>query len=313
MEKLDQNIMKTILLHPTEHDVGMRLDHFVAAQAAAENRTRAQGLIRSGAVLLNNHPSTKSNKTVKNGDIITVLVDEAAARYVKIDNYADFFKKQLIAEYEDFLVLNKPAGINVHPPRPQSAEAAVSDLMVAYHPSVAALGDADRPGVVHRLDKFTSGVLLVAKTQRGYDGLRQLFAERCITKKYLAVAAGRPPATGTVQSQLRRDPIAYCRMMCVDAGGRDACTHYRVLQYYAAAALLEVHPITGRMHQIRVHLAHEGFYIIGDPLYGKKDARIAGQALHARSISFTFMGQEFYFEAPMPPEFEALLGTLETA
>ena len=305
--------MNTILFHPIETDAGLRLDQFLAVHLPDCTRTKAQALIASGAVLINNHPSTKSNKTVRSGDIITVFITEKSSRRPEIDKYPQFFATSLLFEHEHFLVINKPAGITVHAPSASSQEATVSDLAVAYNSAIALVGETTRPGIVHRLDKLTSGLLLIAKTTVGYDSLRELFANRSITKTYLAIVAGKPPREGVVACPIIRDPFDPRRMACADSTGRSARTTYRVLTYYQDCALIQAHPFTGRTHQIRVHMAHEGFYVLGDPIYGKKHKHLDRYALHAASLSFTFMGQDFVFEAPLPTELVEFLKTCDPA
>ncbi len=305
--------MNTILLHPIETDIGIRLDQFLAVHLPDCTRTKAQALIASGAVLINNYPSTKSNKTIRSGDIITVFITEKSERNPDIDKYQQFFGENLLFEHEHFLVINKPAGITVHAPSATSQEATVSDLAVAYNSAIALVGEPTRPGIVHRIDKLTSGLLLIAKTTTGYEALRALFAGRTITKKYLAIVAGRPPQEGSINCPIIRDPFDPRRMACADNTGRPALTTYRVLTYYRDCALIEARPLTGRTHQIRVHLANRGFYLLGDPMYGKKHKQLSRYALHAASLSFRFMEQDFVFESPLPAELVEFLKRCDPA
>lgn len=305
--------MKTILLYPTETDTNLRLDQFIALHLPGCTRTYAQTLIESGAVHLNNYPSTKSNKTIRNGDIITVFLAEKAIRKPEIDKFETFFTKNVLFEHEHFLIINKPAGITVHAPSAQSEETCIADLAVAYCPAIKSVGEQDRPGIVHRLDKLTSGLLIVAKTAHGYNSFRELFASRTIKKKYLAIVWGNPPKTGTINCPIIRDPLDPRRMACADNTGRPASTSYEVIHYYRDCALIAAYPLTGRTHQIRVHMAHAGYPVIGDPIYGNKRQELDRYALHAAQLNFTFMGQDFVFEAPLPEELVEFLKKCDPA
>lgn len=305
--------MNTILFYPTETDTDIRLDQFLAIHLTNCTRTRAQALIESGAVHINNYPSTKSNKTIRNGDIITVLIPEKIGRDPEIGNFAHFFAENLLFEHEHFLIINKPAGITVHAPSDRSEETTVADLAVAYCPAISTVGEATRPGIVHRLDKLTSGLLIIAKTTAGYMAFRELFATRTIKKTYLAIVAGKPPAQGTINCPIIRDPFDPRHMACADNTGRPACTIYNVITYYRDYALIAAHPVTGRTHQIRVHMAHAGYPVVGDQIYGNKKQPIDRYALHAAQLNFTFMGQDFVFEAPLPEELVEFLKKCDPA
>lgn len=279
-----------------------RIDQYIAAHLPGCTRTKAQALIIAGAVHINNQPNTKSNKTVRKGDVITIFITDTAERNPETGHNAQFFAENIIFEHEHFLVINKPAGITVHAPSLHSTETTVADLITAYDPRIKTVGEPSRPGIVHRLDKLTSGLLLIAKTSVGYDALRTLFSERLIKKHYLAIVSGRPPKTGSIRCPIIRDPFDPRRMACADNVGRKALTTYTVITYYDTCALIQAEPFTGRTHQIRVHMAHAGFPILGDPIYGKAHKDLNRYALHAGSLAFSFMGKEFNFNAPLPTE-----------
>lgn len=297
--------MKNLVLHPAEADAKMRLDQFLVAILPDCTRSQAQALIVSGNVLINNKLITKSNRMVQAGDTIEVSIPESSARMVDTTAFENFFPEHLISEKEHFLVINKPAGLTTHAPSQKSKNPALSDLVIEKYPEIQTVGEPDRPGIVHRLDKQTSGIILVARTSFGYETLRKLFAERKITKKYLALVAGHPKPEGSVTAPIIRDPFDPRRMACAQNTGREAHTDYRVIQQYPEFALIEAFPKTGRTHQIRVHMAHSGHPVLGDPIYGKKwgcYGGLARYALHAAEIDFVFDGEQMHFECALPEE-----------
>lgn len=297
--------MKKIVLHPSEEAAKMRLDQYLASHISDCSRSKAQMLIASGNVLVNNTSVTKSNKVVQEGDQIEIVIPDFSTRIVDISSFEDFFTQHLISEKEHFLVINKPAGIATHAPSKRSSSPALSDIVIKHYPEIETVGEVDRPGIVHRLDKETSGIILVAKTNFGYQTLRKLFAERKIEKKYLALIAGKPEKTGTIRVPIIRDPFDPRRMACGESAGREALTSYRVLKQYSDYALIEAFPKTGRTHQIRVHMSHIGHPVLGDPIYGKQWEHYGGlkrYALHAAAIDFVFENQAMHFEIELPEE-----------
>ena len=238
----------------------------------------------------------------------------------------------LIHEEKDFLVLDKPAGIAVHRARllasrrsgpdgqgARVTEKTVADWLVEHYPEVTSVGDEPgvRPGIVHRLDKDTSGVMVAARNQRAFEDLKELFKTQRIRKKYLALVVGVPkkasgivavPVGRSVRDPMRREAGKRAR------GARAAVTHYRILERLDGYSLLEVRPETGRMHQIRVHLASIGYPVAGDRIYGGKKAAVAGldrQFLHASSLEFSYPeGRRWHFEASLPKDLTRVLAEL---
>ena len=231
----------------------------------------------------------------------------------------------LIHEEKDFLVLDKPAGIAVHrAPLPggqdtRVTEKTLADWLVEHYPEVKSVGDEPevRPGIVHRLDKDTSGVMVAARSQRAFEDLKELFKTRRVRKKYLALAVGVPekasgviaiPVGRSVRNPMRREIGKRAR------GARAAMTHYRILERFNGYSLLEVQPETGRMHQIRVHLASIGHPVAGDKTYGGGKAALPGlarQFLHASSLEFSYPdGRRWHFEAALPEDLKRVLAEL---
>jgi len=217
--------------------------------------------------------------------------------------------------YEDdaLLVVDKPAGMTVHPGAGRTSGTLVHAVL-AHCPDLPQIGGADRPGIVHRLDKDTSGLLVVAKTEVAWRGLQAQIQSRRARREYLALVHGRlRRPSGVIDAPIGRDPRHRTRMAVV-ASGRRAVTHYRVAESFEDATLLEVRLETGRTHQIRVHLAHLGHPVVADPVYGRRTnpRGMRRQALHARTLALThpISGAALTFRAPLPADFEEVLRAL---
>jgi 23S rRNA pseudouridine1911/1915/1917 synthase len=227
---------------------------------------------------------------------------------------------QIIFENEDLLVIDKPAGMVVHPAAGHRTGTLVGAVL-AHSPEVNGVGEIERPGIVHRLDKDTSGLILVAKNAATQRHLQQSFALRHTEKTYLALVAGRPPTPeGRIETPIGRDPSHRQRMAVVPPSrGREAVTLYHTRERFPESTLLEVHPLTGRTHQIRVHLAFIGCPVVGDSVYGKRASSAgpsaARQMLHAWRLRIALPGEDEprEFEAPLPEDFAALLAELRGA
>lgn len=222
----------------------------------------------------------------------------------------------VVYEDSDLLVVDKPVGMTVHPGAGRSTGTLVHAVL-AHSPGMALIGGADRPGIVHRLDKDTSGLLVVAKTEAAWRGLQAQIQSRRARREYLALVHGRlERSSSVIEAPIGRDPRHRTRMAVV-ASGRRAVTHYTVAERFEDATLLQVRLDTGRTHQIRVHLAHIGHPVVGDPIYGRR-ANAWGmrrQALHARTLAFAHptTGADMVFHAPLPTDFEEALQTLRAA
>ena len=306
---------------PPELD-GARLDRCLAELHPEWTRSRVRRLIDAGHVRLNPE-LVKPSATVHHGD--RIAVDEPALE--PLDAEAEDIPLDIVFEDDDILLVNKPVGLVIHPAAGNPSGTLVNALL--HHCSdLSGIGGVERPGIVHRLDKDTSGLLVVAKSDRAHLGLSLAFRNRKIHKTYLAVCYGTPgEPDGVVDAPIDRHPRERQRMAVI-ATGRTARTLYHVDEEMAGASLISCRPITGRTHQIRVHMAHVGHAIVGDPLYAGRQwrnlsdpqARAAcrsfpRQALHARRLEFTHpvTGEEVAFEAPIPDDIEELVTTLRTS
>ena len=285
----------------TAEETGVRLDRYLSVRMPELSRSRIQAVINAGEATLNACPA-KPAERVREGDSIIwrepppVPCRSAAPEEIPLD---------ILFEDDDLLVLNKPAGMVVHPGAGNTAGTLVSALL--HHcGSLSRIGGVERPGIVHRLDKETSGCLVVAKNDAAHRALAAQFAGRTVKKTYLAVVAGAPRLrTGVIDAPLARHPVHRKKMAVSQRDGRrEAITEYRVLATSEGASLVECTPRTGRTHQIRVHLKHLGCPVLGDPLYGRRGAW-GRHLLHAWKLSFAHPreGREVTFEAPPPPEF----------
>ncbi len=287
---------------------GERLDAFLAARLPDLSRSRIQVLIREQFIVVNGQ-AAKPRDAVKLGDRIAIAVPEA----VPLDALPQAIELEILFEDDDLVVLNKAPGMVVHPAVGNPDGTLVNALLYHCRGKLSGIGGVERPGIVHRLDKDTSGCLVVAKSDLAHQSLVNQFAERrTMEKLYLAVTQGIPkPAQDRVFTHIGRHPVNRQKMAVVNPpGGKAAITDYQVLTADAATltALILCHLHTGRTHQIRVHMHHQGTPLVGDPIYGKpsKTAGLTGRLmLHAWRLSFNhpLTGHCQRFEAPVPPEF----------
>ncbi|MBN1176902.1 MAG: RluA family pseudouridine synthase, partial [Dehalococcoidales bacterium] len=259
---------------------GVRLDKFVGEKCPELSRTHARRLIEDGLITVNGL-ATKPAFRLETGDRIDVTVPpEPPSRLVPED-----IPLNIVYEDADLLVVDKPAGLAVHP-APGHPSHTLANAVLNYLPSLADGEDSLRPGIVHRLDKDTSGLIVVAKNRVAQANLSAQFKSHSISKYYLVLVMGKlTPRTGIIEAAIGRDPRNRQRMAVVSRG-REARTHYRVVKYVGDCSLLEIKPETGRTHQIRVHLAAIGFPVAGDAVYGVKSPHLPRQFLHACKLSF---------------------------
>jgi 23S rRNA pseudouridine1911/1915/1917 synthase len=289
--------------HFTADAAGARLDKFVGERSPELSRTHAQRLIAAGLVTVNGRPARASLR-LEAGDEIDITVPPEPASQLT----PEAIPLKILYEDADLLVVDKPAGLAVHP-APGHPGHTLVNAVLAYLPSLAQADDRLRPGIVHRLDKDTSGVILVAKNRVAQANLAAQFKARAVAKAYLVLVKGKlEPPSGAIEAAIGRDP-RHRKQMAVVSRGREARTTYRVVKYVGGYSLLEIEPETGRTHQIRVHLAAIGFPVVGDATYGVPSPHLARQFLHASKIGFRLpsTGEWVEFEAPLPEDLERAL------
>jgi 23S rRNA pseudouridine1911/1915/1917 synthase len=292
---------------------GERLDKVIALELPELSRTQAQRLIEEGRVAVNGEPVRKPAFKLEAKASLTITLPALAPA----THAAESIPLDIVFENKDLLVINKPAGMVVHPAAGHAGGTLVNAVL-GHAPDIEGVGNEARPGLVHRLDKDTSGLIVVAKNDTAHRSLQRQFAERTVEKLYLALVDGFPPTdTGRIEAAIGRDPHERKRMAIVSAekGGKPALTAYRVVEKFAAHSLLECHLLTGRTHQIRLHLAQVlKCPIVGDTVYGRRKATLPleRQFLHAARLTLTLprTRKRQTFEAPLPAELERMLESL---
>jgi len=273
----------------------MRLDKYVSEKCPGLSRSRAQKLIDDGQITVNNR-SVKASLRLQKGDQVDVTIPPPPA----VTLVAETMPLKILYEDIDLMVIDKPAGLTVHP-APGHYTGTLANAILAHIPNLEA-GAVNRPGIVHRLDKDTSGLIVVAKNPVAHMKLSDQFKSRGITKVYLALVKGHlTPEEGIIEANIGRHPRDRKRMAVVSKG-REALTEYKVIEYIDNYTLLEIRPKTGRTHQIRVHLSAVGFPVVGDPIYGVRSDVLDRQFLHAYRLGFKLPStgeyQEFQSELP---------------
>jgi len=280
----------------------IRLDKYLTQVLPQFSRAYAQKLIEQGCVLVNGRKAKASQKLNK-VDRITVELPP-----LPVHPSAEPIPLIIIYEDEDILVIDKPAGLTVHP-APGHPNHTLVNAVLAYCPSLAKSNELMRPGIVHRLDKDTSGLIVIAKNDFAREYLVAQFKSHAVTKGYLVLVKGRlSPEQGIIEAPIGRDPHSRRRMAIVEAG-KEATTQYRVRKYLGNYTLVEVIPLTGRTHQIRIHLSAIGYPVVGDPVYGIKSAYVNRQFIHAYRLGFRLPLTKQYqeFTSPLPADLEQAL------
>lgn len=302
-----------------EKDALKRLDVFVVEQFPLYSRTFIQELIQQGAITINGLPAAKSGARLKLHDVVTITNATQENKDQLDAQQLDTLIVPIIFEHEHFLIINKPAGLVVHYSHTKKAgEPTLIDWITAHFNEIKHVGAIDRPGIVHRLDKDTSGLMIIARTNYAQTVFTTLFKERTIHKTYRALVVGAPEKSGLIDMPIGRNPVHRHKMAVFNrtkesAVIKSAQTAYKVLRYFESAALVEAYPATGRTHQIRVHFAAIGHPLLADKIYGTASKLIARHALHAYKLNFIFDGEEFTFTCEVPADFEYALQQLEVA
>ena len=291
-------------------DVRSRLDVFVAQQADI-TRSRSAALIDSGYVTVNGKTAVKNLK-IKGGDRVRITLPDPVDCSVKAEN----IPISIIYEDSDLLVVDKPKGMVVHPAPGNYSGTLVNAIMYHCGDSLSGIGGVMRPGIVHRIDKDTSGLLMVAKNDRSHLFLAQQIKQHTFKREYEAVVYGNiRDDFATVSAPIGRHPVKRKQMAVTDRNSKEAVTHYKVIKRYEKFTHLRLILETGRTHQIRVHMAYIGHPVAGDPLYGPKKVikSLNGQCLHAKMLGFIHPnGRYMEFESKLPDYFENFLNRLES-
>jgi 23S rRNA pseudouridine1911/1915/1917 synthase len=259
-------------------------------------------------VRLDGTTRTKPGERLEGGEKLSVLLPAP----VPAQHLPEALPLNIVYEDASMIVIDKPAGMPVHPGPGHSGRTLVNALL-AHCPDLPGIGGVQRPGIVHRLDKATSGLIVAAKTERAHNSLARQLAERRIKKTYLALVEGRlEPQEALIDAPIGRDPNNRKRQMLRGVGGREAQTSYHIRDYFRGYTYLEASPITGRTHQIRVHMASLGHPIVGDELYGRPSSLVSRQFLHAWRLVLQHPtdGRELAFEAPLPEDLQDALRQL---
>jgi 23S rRNA pseudouridine1911/1915/1917 synthase len=292
---------------------GVRIDAWISSKLEDYSRSYIQKLLNDGLVLVNGS-LVKSNYKVKLNDAITVQIPEPE----KLNIMPESIEVPVLYEDEHILVVNKPKGMVVHPAAGNYSGTLVNALMNYCGDSLSSINGVIRPGIVHRIDKDTSGVLVVAKSNEAHEKLSLKLKDHDINRVYVALVHGIiREDSGKIDAPIGRHPVDRKKMAVNTKNGRRAVTYFKVLERFKAATFVEVRLETGRTHQIRVHMSYIGYPIIGDEVYGKKKDKydIGGQALHAKLLGFVHPVTNEYmeFEAELPDYFKELLEDLRQA
>ena len=277
---------------------GLRLDKYVGEKCSELSRTHAQKLIADGYITVNDRTAKASTK-LNIGDRVDIIIPPTAPAPLS----PEAIPLNIIYEDDDLLVVDKPAGLAIHP-APGHPSHTLVNAILSHLPSLAETGDSLRPGIVHRLDKDASGIMVVAKNNAAQLNLIDQFKARSVVKAYLVLVKGHlTPEDGIIEAPIGRDPRNRKRMAVV-AEGREARTRYHVIKYMGNYTLLEVRTETGRTHQIRVHLKAIGYPVVGDNMYGVKSDHLSRQFLHACRLGFHLpsTGEYVEFTSELPPD-----------
>lgn len=295
----------------SEREEGIRLDKVLAERLPDLTRTAIQRLLEEELVLINGKPAAKNRKG-RAGDSVAVRIPDPEPLCLQAENVP----LDIVYEDDDLLVVNKPQGMVVHPAPGNYQGTLVNALLAHCGTSLSGINGVIRPGIVHRIDKDTSGLLMVAKNDFAHQGLARQIKEHSFRREYEAVVAGRmKQESGVVNAPIGRHPIDRKKMAVTEKNSKEAVTYFRVIAEYPGYTHIRLRLETGRTHQIRVHMAYLGHPVAGDPVYGlrKPDLGLKGQCLHARLIGFVHPrdGRYLEFESPLPDYFARLLIKLE--
>lgn len=288
----------------------MRLDKYLSAQFPEQTRSFLQKLIKDGEVLVNKK-QVKSGYSLSVGDEVSVNIPEPK----ELDIEPQEMDLEIVYEDEDVILINKPKGMVVHPAPGHTKDTLVNGLLYHCKDHLSGINGVARPGIVHRIDRDTTGILIVCKNDLAHQSIAAQLKEHSITRRYRALVHGNlKDDQGTIEGSIGRHPVDRKKMAINERNGKPAVTHYTVLERFGSYTLIECVLETGRTHQIRVHMASTGHPLVGDEVYGpaKCPFKLQGQCLHAMVLGFIHprTGEYMEFSAPLPEYFEALLNKL---
>jgi 23S rRNA pseudouridine1911/1915/1917 synthase len=295
------------------HNDPGRLDVYLTQCLPEFSRSRIQKLIKDGHVKINKEVQKKTGAVLVRNSKVEINIPEKEKGVL----LSEKIPLDIIYENDDLVVINKPAGMVVHP-APGHSTGTLVNAILGYIPEIEGIGGEERPGIVHRLDKDTSGIIIIAKNDHAHRWLQDQFKSRKVEKKYIALVDGKPPTpNGKIDAPIGRSS-SHRKLMAVvpDSRGRESVSEYFTLENFAAHTLLEIHPLTGRTHQIRVHLASVGCPIVGDTIYGRRKSTIPMQRhfLHAGELVITIPGEKSprRFISPLPDDLQTPLDELRS-
>jgi 23S rRNA pseudouridine1911/1915/1917 synthase len=302
-------LTEPVELTVSEANAGARLDTFLSGQVPDLSRSRGRALIERGLIRVAGSVAAKPALRLTEGQVVTVMPAEPEAS----DLVPWDVPLTVIFEDEELLVIDKPAGMTVHPAPGHHADT-LANAVIARWPDLAGVGEPSRPGIVHRLDADTSGLIVVAKTPRAHAGVAAQFAERTVEKHYTALVVGSlDQDEAVIEAPVGRSPHNRKKMAVVEHG-RAASTGFRVTYRFEKSTMVDIKPTTGRTHQIRVHFSSIGHPVVGDTVYGRAEHRLARQFLHAAALAFEHpvTGRRIELTSPLPEDLTTYLSEVLT-
>ncbi len=294
-------------------DAGQRIDKYTTAHFEQYSRSFLKKLFEQKQVIVNNTKQVKPSYVLVEGDQVSITFPEAHTEKMTKEIPNDL-AITIIAKENDFLIINKPAGLVVHPPSMRYQNVTLSDWIVHTHEEIAHVGLVDRPGIVHRLDKETSGLMIIPRTSNAHATFTDMFKNRQIQKTYLAIVANHPDKNGIIDLYIDRHPTVRNKMhhfteKTKRTSSRHATTSFEVLEYFKDFSLVKAMPVTGRTHQIRVHFSALGYPIIGDAVYGSKSKVLHRHALHAHKLEFTYQDKFYSFTSELEADMQNIINS----
>lgn len=301
-------IEKTESFVCSEEDLVLkRLDIVIFYKFPEYSRSYFRNLIDQGLITINKSKTAKASYKIKENDLIEIKFPKV----IQYDLTPTEVEFGIVDIQPEFLIINKPAGLLVHPSEFSKAEVTLVHGLMYKFEELKELNNSERPGIVHRIDRGTSGLMIIARNTKSQIRLSNMFKDRVIKKTYLAIVKGHPPKNGKIELPIGRHPNQRHLMSHQSHNPKKALTYYKVLQYFKNESLVEIKIVTGRTHQIRVHMAAIGHGIIGDDYYGYQSKTINRPALHAHELAFEFKDKPYSYKQEVPEDFQKLIDSLK--